>query len=136
MITANRERNQRLIATKHAEARARADEAARVFQAQVMPGFRPPAGKLWGVNEAAMMIVGPGGGIGTTAAMAAILAPLAVGGRHDEAGIAAATGCRDEAHLRELLTGMAGKLAAIGLRVDRRRAGIRIAKVRSPPARS
>ncbi|TXN81104.1 hypothetical protein [Methylobacterium sp. WL8] len=101
-----------------------------MFQAQVMPNFRPPAGKLWGVNEAAMMIVGPGGGIGTTATIAGILALLALGSRHDEAGIAAATGCRDVAHLREILTGMAGKLATIGLRVDRRKAGIRIAKAK------
>lgn len=132
MIAANRERNLRLAAAKRAEAQARAEEATRMFQGQVMPGFRPPAGKLWGVDVEALMIVGPGGGIGTTAVMARILAPLAAGGRHDESVIAAETGCRDAVHLQELLTAMAGKLAAVGLRVDRRRTGIRIAKVKPP----
>ncbi|WP_238273064.1 hypothetical protein, partial [Methylobacterium cerastii] len=40
------------------------------------------------------------------------------------------TACRDVQHLREILTGIAGKLGAIGLRVDRRKAGIRVVKAR------
>ena len=131
MIAANRERDRQLAVAKKAEKQVQATEAARVFQGQVMPGFRPPAGKLWGVDEAALMIVGPKGAIGTTAAMAKVLRPLAAGGRHDEAGIAAATGCRDVQQLREVLTGNAGKLAAVGLRVDRRKAGIRIGKIKA-----
>ncbi|WP_244027751.1 hypothetical protein [Methylobacterium sp. E-016] len=130
MVAANRARNQRLAAARRAEAQARAEEAIRMFQGQVMPEFRPPAGKLWGVNVKALMVTGPGGGIGTSAAMARVLAPLAAGGRHDETEVAAATGCRDVTDLRERLTGIAGKLAAIGLRVDRRKVGIRIAKAK------
>lgn len=130
MITVNQERNQQLAVAKRDEARAQAAEVTRILQRQVMPEFRPPPGKLWGVNEAAQLVVGPAGGIGITSAVAHVLGPLAVRGRHDEAGFAAAVGCRDVAHLREMLTAMAGKLAAIGLRVDRRKVGIRITKAR------
>ena len=130
MIAANRERNRQLAAARKAEKQAQADEAARVFRAQVQPGFKPPAGRLWAVDDAGLMLIGPKGAIGTSAAVVHVLAPLAAGGRHDEAGIAAGTGCRDAEHLKEVLTGMAGKLAAIGLRVDWRKAGIRVAKVR------
>lgn len=136
MIAANRERNRQLAVTRHAEKQAGVDQAVRVFQGQVMPAFRPPSGKLFGVDVEALIVIGPKGAIGTTAAMARLLAPLAAGGRHDEAEIAAVTGCRDVMHLRELLTGIAGKLAAIGLRVDRRKTGIRIGKTQKISARS
>ena len=82
------------------------------------------------------MIVGPAGGVGTTPAIARTLEALAAPGRHDEAALAAATGWRDVAHLREALDGLTPKLAVLGLRIDRRKVGIRVTKVRPTASKS
>ncbi|KQP05910.1 hypothetical protein ASF28_18655 [Methylobacterium sp. Leaf99] len=124
---ANRMRAERM----RAEAAVIAAAAVRALQGQVQPAFRPPAGRLWKVDAEAQMIVGPAGGIGTTPVIVRTLEALATPGRHDEGVVAAAGGWRDVAHLREAMTGLAPKLAVIGLRLDRRKTGIRITKARA-----
>lgn len=113
-----------------AEAAARAASAARELQAQVQRSFRPPAGKLFGVDMAALLLIGPSGALGTTSRMAKTLAPLAAGGRHLPAVLMTAGGWQDEEALREALAGLAPKLAVVGLRLCRRKTGLRMAKVR------
>jgi hypothetical protein len=61
--------------------------------------------------------------------------PLAAGCRHDEAGIAAAPAYRDTAHLHKILIKIAGKLAAVGVRVGRREGCFRIVEAK-PATRS
>lgn len=67
--------------------------------------------------------------VGVTPATARVLAPLASGSRHEESIVAAAAGCRGVDALRTQLTRIAGRLAAIRLRVDRRKSGISEATV-------
>ena len=55
------------------------------------------------------------------------LVSLAAGGRHPAAALVAAGAWQDETALREALAGMAPKLEAIGLRICRRKADLRIA---------
>ena len=116
--------------------KARGDHEARMareagaLRAQVQRGFRPPPGRLFGVDAAAQLVVGPGGGIGTTPVIVRTLEVLSAPGRHDEAVVAAAGGWRDVDHLREVLDALAPKLHAIGLRLDRRRTGLRATKTR------
>lgn len=117
-----------------AEAAARAASAAQALTAQVQRGFRPPAGKLFGVDTVGLLLIGPAGALGTSERMARTLAPLAAGGRHLPAVLVTAGGWQDEEALRKALAGLAPKLAAIGLRVCRRKAGIRMAKARAAEA--
>ena len=77
-----------------------------------------------------MLLIDPGGRIGSSERAVKTLAPLATGGRHSAAVLVAAGGWRDEAALREALKALAAKLAAIGLRIDRRKTGIRMAKAK------
>ena len=113
-----------------AEAVARDAAAAQALLGQVQRGFRPPPGKVFGVDPAGLLLIGPVGALGMTTRMAQTLAPLAAGGRHLPAVLMAAGGWQDDQALREALAGVGGKLAALGLRVDRRKAGLRMAKVR------
>ncbi|WP_139220990.1 hypothetical protein [Methylobacterium brachiatum] len=113
-----------------AEAAARNAAAARALTAQVQPALRPPAGRLFGVDAAALLLRGPVGGIGTTTRIVRTLGPLAAGGRHPAAVLMAAGSWGDEEALREALVGLGPKLAAIGLRICRRKAGLRMAKAR------
>lgn len=113
-----------------AEEAARDAAAARALRAQVQPGLKPPAGKLFDVDAGALLIRGPAGGLGTSERVVRTLAPLTAGGRHPAAALLAAGGWRDEAALREALTGLAPKLAALGLRVCRRKAGLRMARAK------
>jgi hypothetical protein len=62
--------------------------------------------------------------------MAATLAPLATGGRHRPAVLTAADNWADEPALRGALAALAPKLGAIGVRICRRKAGLRMAKVK------
>jgi hypothetical protein len=62
------------------------------------------------------------------------LAPLAAGGRHPGSALVAAGAWRDEGALREALDALAPKLSALGLRICRRKAGLRMAKAK--PARA
>lgn len=106
-----------------AEERARIEAAQAALAAQLRRGLKPPPGRLWAVDPAALLIFGPGGAIPASAAACAALAPLAVGGRHPE-----------PAELRTALDGLAPRLAAVGLRVCRRKGGVRIARVRTTKA--
>lgn len=114
-----------------AEAAARDAAAARALRAQVQPGLKPPAGKLFDVDGAALVIRGPAGGLGTSERIVRTLAPLAAGGRHPEAALVAAGGWRDEAALREALAELSGKLSVLGLRICRRKVGLRMAKLKA-----
>lgn len=126
---ANAARRERL----RVEAASIAASAVKALQGQVQRGFRAPSGRLWRVDAEARIIIGPAGGIGTTPVIVRTLEALSTPGRHDEAVVAAAGGWRDVAQLREAMAGLAPKLAAIGLRLDRRKAGVRIMKVKASP---
>ena len=119
-----------------AEAIARDAATARQLAQQVQPGLRPPAGRLFAVDEAGLLLRGPAGGIGSTERMVRTLAPLAAGGRHAAAVLMVAGGWQDDQALCEALAGIGGKLAALGLRIDRRKAGIRMAKIKPGRAAS
>lgn len=113
-----------------AEAAVRDVEAARALARQVQPGLRPPPGQLFDTDTAGLVLRGPLGGIGTSAKMIQTLAPLAAGGRHPAAALVSAGGWRDEAALREALAGIGGKLVALGLRIDSRKVGLRMARLK------
>ncbi|XYD10156.1 hypothetical protein R1A27_06485 [Methylobacterium sp. NMS12] len=113
-----------------AEEKARNAAAAKALAKQVQPALRPPAGRLFAVDAAALLLRGPLGGIGTSERMVRTLAPLAAGGRHLPAVLTAAGSWQDEAVLREVLAGLGPKLAALGLRICWRKVGIRMARVR------
>ena len=49
-----------------AEAQARVDREEAALRAQVQTAFRPPPGRLFSVDLAGLMLIGPGGGIGVT----------------------------------------------------------------------
>ena len=110
---------------------ARTAEAARALRGQVQAGLKPPAGKLFAVDVAALALCRPAGGLGTSERMARTLAPLAAGGRHSPAVLMAAGAWRDEAAFRAALAGLAPKLTVIGLRICRRKAGLRITKMKT-----
>jgi len=112
------------------EAEARNAAAARQLRAQVQRAFRLPAGKVFGVDTAGLLLIGPAGALGTTSRMARTLAPLAAGGRHAAAVLVAAGGWQDEDALRDALAALGPKLAVVGLRICKRRAGLRIAKLK------
>ncbi|MCJ2132786.1 hypothetical protein MKK69_01680 [Methylobacterium sp. J-026] len=112
-----------------AEAAARAASAAQALAKQVQPGLQPPAGRLFATDTAALLLRGPLGGISSTERMVRTLTPLAAGGRHAAAVLVAAGGWQDEVALREALAALGPKLAVLGLRICRRKAGLRMAKV-------
>ncbi|MDP4024045.1 hypothetical protein Q8W71_15555 [Methylobacterium sp. NEAU 140] len=114
-----------------ADEAARNAEAARTLRAQVQPGLRPPPGRLFDVDVAGMVLRGPLGGIGTSERMVRTLHVLTHGGRHPAAVLVVAGGWRDEPALIEALRGLRPRLAAVGLRLDRRKAGVRMAKERA-----
>jgi len=113
-----------------AEAAARDAAAAQALLARVQRAFRPPPGKLFSVDTAALLLIGPTGALGTTKRMAKTLEPLVASGRHTATVLMAAGDWVDEAALREALAGLGPKLAVLGLRVDRRKAGLRMAKMK------
>jgi len=113
------------------EAAARDASAARALRAQVQRGLKPPAGKLFDADAGALVLRGPLGGLGTSERLVRTLVPLAAGGRHPPAALVAAGGWKDEAALREALARLSRKLAALGLRIDRRKAGLRMAKMKA-----
>lgn len=112
-----------------AEAQARVDQETAALRAQVQHAFRPPAGRLFGVDLAGLMLIGPGGGIGVTPLLARTLAILSAPGRHMAESVMAA-GWRDADHLRDGLAAAAGKLSAVGLILSRRKAGLRITQAK------
>jgi len=126
----------RAIARLHekTEAEARNAAAASALARQLQPRLRAPADRLFAVDAGALLLRGPMGGIGSTERMARTLEPLAVGGRHLPAVLVGAGGWHDEEALREALAGLGPKLAVLGLRICRRKAGLRMAK--SKPGRA
>lgn len=117
-----------------AETAARDVEAARALARQVQPGLRPSPGRLFDVDAAGMILRGPAGGIGSSSRIIETLQPLAQSGRHPAEALVTAGKWADERALREALTALAPKLAVLGLRVCRRKTGIRMAKLK--PAKS
>lgn len=112
-----------------AEEKARNAAAAQTLAKQLQPRLQPPAGRLFAIDVAAVVLRGPRGGIGSTERMVRTLAPLAAAGRHLPAVLMAAGGWQDEVALREAVAGLGPKLAVLCLRVCRRRTGLRMAKM-------
>lgn len=112
------------------EATARAAVEVKALARQVQPGLRPPHGRLFDVDAAALLLRGPAGGIGTTERVVRTLAPLTASGRHAPAVLTTAGRWQDEQALREALKALAPKLAMIGLRICSRKSGIRITKLK------
>lgn len=113
-----------------AEEAARDVEAARALARLVQPGLRPPPGKLFATDAAGLVLRGPAGGIGSSSRIIETLQPLAQAGRHSADALVAAGKWTDEAALRKALDALAPKLAVSGLRICRRKAGLRMAKAR------
>lgn len=113
-----------------AEEAARTAAAAKALQGHVQRGLCPPPGRLCAVDIPGLMLIGSGGAIKTSERMVRTLEPLAAGGRHPIEVLISAGAWNDERSLREALAGIGGKLAAIGLRIDWRKAGLRLARAR------
>lgn len=125
-------RGRRMIAGEQArkEEAARQIEAVRTMRTQVQPGLRSPPGRLFSADLASLTLRGPVGGIGSSERMVLTLAPLGAGGRRPSTALRIAGGWPDEATMLEALAAISGKLGAIGLRLDKRKTGIRMAKAR------
>jgi hypothetical protein len=113
-----------------AAAAARAAAAATALARQVQPGLRAPPGRLFALDADGLVLRGPKGGIGSSERIVRTLEPLCAGGRHPTATLVAAGKWADEASLREALNALAPKLAVLGLRLCRRKAGLRMTKTR------
>lgn len=122
-----------LVAKDRAEDRvaeqARVAAEAAACRARVVNGFSRPPGKLYGVDEAALMLIGPYGAIDASPLLLRTLALLSAKGRHDPEALLIA-GWRDLDHLTGGLTAASPILAAVGLRLDRRSTGWRITRPR------
>ncbi|KAA0121002.1 hypothetical protein CIW48_26205 [Methylobacterium sp. P1-11] len=118
----------------HERALAKAADAAQLatevdrIRSEVRVGVKAPAGKLAAVDTAAMLLLGPQGAVGCGGALLRTLEVLAGKGRHPVPSLLAAGRWQDEAALRAALEAFRPKLAAIGLRVCRRKAGWRLAR--------
>ena len=67
---------------ERAAVRARLAAEAAAQRATVQLAFKPPPGRLFGVDVPGLMLIGPAGGIGTTPLLARTMAILAAPGRH------------------------------------------------------
>ncbi|MCJ2018625.1 hypothetical protein MKK84_14460 [Methylobacterium sp. E-065] len=113
---------------KEADAARMAVEVARI-RSEIRLGVKPPAGRLAAVDVPAMLLLGPLGAVGCGAALMRTCEVLAGRGRHPVPSLLIAGRWDDEAALRAALKAFKPKLAAIGLRVCRRKAGWRLARV-------
>jgi len=95
-----------------------------------MGGFKLPSGKLFSVDVAGLMVIGPAGGIGTSPLMARTMAILATPGRHTPEALLSA-GWRDLEHLGEGLKAFASKLKATGLVLSRSKTGLHLTRART-----
>lgn len=125
-------RSQRTIAREQArrEEASRQVEAVRAMRAQVQPGLRAAPGRLFTADLASLTLRGPAGGIGASERLMRTLVPLSESGRRPAAALQAAGSWADETSMFEALAALSGKLAAIGLRIDKRKAGIRMGRLR------
>lgn len=112
---------------KEADAGRLAAEVARI-RSEVRMGVKPPAGRLAAVDVAAMLLLGPLGAVDCGGALLRTLEVLVGKGRHPVSSLLAAGRWQDETALRAALEAFRPKLAAIGLRVCRRKAGWRLSK--------
>ncbi|MCJ2102703.1 hypothetical protein [Methylobacterium sp. E-046] len=117
---------------KEADAARLAAEVDRI-RSEIRLGVKPPAGKLAAVDAAAMLLLGPQGAVGCSGALLRTLQVLVGKRRHPVPSLLAAGRWQDEAALRAALEAFRPKLAAIGLRVCRRKAGWRLARASSLP---
>lgn len=112
---------------------ARAADIARVaaevekIRSEARLGILPPSGRLAAVDLDALIIAGPLGAVGLSASVLRSLQVLAQGRRHPVAALVAAAPWRDEAALTTAIEAARPRLAAVGLRVCRRKAGWRLA---------
>lgn len=118
------------LVKERAAVRALVAAEAAALHATVQPAFKPPPGRLFGVDVPGMMLIGPAGGIGTTPLLARTMTILAAPGRHQPAALLPA-GWRDLEHLQEGMDAFAGKLGAVGLVLNRRSTGLRVTKAKS-----
>lgn len=126
------------IRAKRAGARALAKEgdAARLaaeidrIRSEVRLGVKAPAGRLAAVDVAAMLLLGPQGAVGCGGALLRTLDVMVGKGRHPVPSLLSAGPWQDEAALRAALEAFRPKLAAIGLRLCRRKAGWRLARMK------
>jgi len=116
-------------AARRAADRVLAEAEAAALRVQVVHGFRRPAGKLFGVDEAALVLIGPYGAIVISPILLRTLALLAGKGRHPPESLLPA-GWQDLEHLSTGLAAAGLTLAAVGLRLDRRKTGWRITRLR------
>lgn len=120
-----RERELRRQAARAAEAARVAAETARV-RSEARLGILPPPGKLASVDMDALIIAGPLGAVGLPAGVLRTLQVLAKGKRHPVPALIGAGLWRDEAALAAALDAARPRLAAIGLRICRRKSGLRL----------
>ncbi|MCJ2051249.1 hypothetical protein [Methylobacterium sp. J-070] len=133
-----------MVRAKRAHERALAKEADAVrlaaevdrIRSEVRLGVKSPAGKLAAVDVAGMLLLGPLGGVGCGGALLRTMEVLVSKGRHPVPSLLAAGRWEDEAALRAAVEAFRPKLAAIGLRICRRKAGLRIAKSKPGKAAS
>jgi len=118
------------VLAKEADAAQLAVEVDRI-RSEIRLGVKPPAGRLAAVDVAGMLLLGPLGAVGCGGALLCTLEVLAGRGRHPVPSLLAAGRWQDEAALRAALEASRPRLAAIGLRICRRKAGWRLAKERS-----
>lgn len=111
-------------AARAADAARVAAETARIRKEAVF-GLLPPPGQLAAVDLEALLVIGPLGAIGGPAALLRSLQVLAQGKRHPVSALL--PGWRDEAALCAAVEAFRPRLAAVGLRVCRRKAGWRLA---------
>ncbi|MFF8802440.1 MULTISPECIES: hypothetical protein [unclassified Methylobacterium] len=111
----------KMIAREHTQAEnaARLAAEAAKLRSMLLPSLKPLPKRLWSLHADALLLIGPAGGISIPASAVSVLQPLALGGHHVLTE-------RDAAAVDAL----APRLAVVGLRVDRRRKGVRIAKAR------
>lgn len=122
------------VMARRANERASAKEAdaARVIAevTRIRLGLKPPAGRLAAVDANAMLLLGPQGAVGCGGALLRTLETLSGRGRHSVPSLLAAGPWHDETALRAAMAAIRPKLAAIGLRLCRRKTGWRLSRLR------
>ncbi|MDP4022431.1 hypothetical protein Q8W71_07340 [Methylobacterium sp. NEAU 140] len=105
---------------------ARLAEEVRKIRGEARLGLLPPPGRLAAVDMDALLLIGPLGAVGCGAALLRSLAVLMGKGRHPVPALVAAGSWKDEAALQTAVEAFRPRLAAIGLRLCRRKLGWRL----------